>query len=73
MARGYTSKSKVIKFAGCYHGHVDYLLVSAGSGAMTFGKPNSEGVLVDFTKHTIVLPYNNIDILKDTIKNIIVK
>ena len=68
LARGYTSKSKVIKFAGCYHGHVDYLLVSAGSGAMTFGKPNSEGVLADFTKHTIVLPYNNIDILKDTIK-----
>ncbi|MHC4156579.1 MAG: glutamate-1-semialdehyde 2,1-aminomutase [Planctomycetota bacterium] len=64
LARGCTGRDKIIKFIGCYHGHVDHLLVQAGSGAMTFGAPSSPGVPRDFTKHTIVLPYNNIEALK---------
>ncbi len=59
LARGCTGRDKIIKFVGCYHGHVDYLLVKAGSGAMTFGSPSSPGVPKDFTKHTILLPYND--------------
>ncbi|MHC4387762.1 MAG: glutamate-1-semialdehyde 2,1-aminomutase [Planctomycetota bacterium] len=58
LARGYTRRDKVVKFIGCYHGHVDHMLVQAGSGAMTFGAPSSPGVPKDFTKHTILLPYN---------------
>ncbi|MHC4359380.1 MAG: glutamate-1-semialdehyde 2,1-aminomutase, partial [Planctomycetota bacterium] len=61
LARGCTGRDKVIKFIGCYHGHVDHLLVRAGSGAMTFGSPSSPGVPKDFTKHTILLPYNDTD------------
>jgi len=64
LARGCTERDKIIKFIGCYHGHVDHLLVKAGSGAMTFGAPSSPGVPRDFTKHTIPLPYNNIEMLK---------
>ncbi|MHC4623825.1 MAG: glutamate-1-semialdehyde 2,1-aminomutase, partial [Planctomycetota bacterium] len=64
LARGCTGRDKIIKFIGCYHGHVDHLLVQAGSGAMTFGAPSSPGVPRDFTKHTIVLPYNNVEALK---------
>ena len=59
LARGYTGRDKIIKFVGCYHGHVDHLLVQAGSGAMTFGSPSSPGVPKDFTKHTLLLPYND--------------
>ncbi len=59
LARGCTARDKIIKFIGCYHGHVDHLLVKAGSGAMTFGSPSSPGVPKDFTKHTILLPYND--------------
>lgn len=59
LARGYTGRDKVIKFAGCYHGHVDHLLVSAGSGALTHGEPDSAGVPQDFAKHTITLPFND--------------
>ncbi len=59
LARGCTRRDKIIKFAGCYHGHVDHLLVQAGSGAMTLGTPSSPGVPKDFTKHTIPLPYND--------------
>jgi len=59
LARGYTGRSKVIKFEGCYHGHVDSLLVKAGSGATTFGVPDSAGVPASFTQHTITLPYND--------------
>ena len=59
LARGCTGRDKIIKFIGCYHGHVDHLLVQAGSGAMTFGSPSSPGVPKDFTKHTILLPYND--------------
>lgn len=58
LARGYTGRDKIIKFEGCYHGHVDSLLVAAGSGALTFGKPDSAGVPSDFAKLTITLPFN---------------
>ena len=61
VARGYTGRSKVIKFEGCYHGHADYLLVKAGSGATTFGIPDSAGVPESFSQETIVLPYNDAD------------
>ena len=60
LARGFTGKSKIIKFAGCYHGHVDSLLVKAGSGALTFGNPDSAGIPESFAKETIVLPYNDL-------------
>jgi glutamate-1-semialdehyde 2,1-aminomutase len=64
LARGFTKRDKIIKFDGCYHGHADSLLVKAGSGALTFGNPDSAGVPAAFTQHTIVLPYNEIDPLK---------
>src|SRR5438067_1296808 len=60
LARGFTKRDKIIKFDGCYHGHADSLLVKAGSGALTFGNPDSAGVPPAFTQHTIVLPYNDI-------------
>ena len=56
LARGFTKRDKIIKFDGCYHGHADSLLVKAGSGALTFGHPDSAGVPAAFTQHTIVLP-----------------
>src|SRR6201996_2414256 len=59
LARGFTGRDKIIKFDGCYHGHTDSLLVRAGSGALTFGHPDSAGVPAAFTQHTIVLPYND--------------
>jgi len=59
LARGYTGRSKIIKFVGCYHGHSDSLLVKAGSGAATFGSPDSPGVPEGLTRETLVLPYNN--------------
>jgi glutamate-1-semialdehyde 2,1-aminomutase len=65
LARGFTKRNKIIKFEGCYHGHVDSLLVSAGSGALTFGTPDSEGIPHDFIKHTLVLPFNDVVMLKD--------
>lgn len=58
LARGYTQRHKIIKFEGCYHGHVDHLLVAAGSGALTHGEPDSAGVPADFAKHTITVPFN---------------
>jgi glutamate-1-semialdehyde 2,1-aminomutase len=64
LARGCTGRDKIIKFIGCYHGHVDHMLVQAGSGAMTLGSPSSPGVPKDFTKHTILLPYNNTEMLE---------
>ena len=64
LARGYTGKDDIIKFVGCYHGHSDSLLVSAGSGAATSGVPSSPGVPKDFTKHTLLAEYNNIDSVK---------
>ena len=60
LARGYTSRSKIVKFEGCYHGHGDSLLVKAGSGALTFGQPSSAGVPSAIANETIVLPYNDL-------------
>ncbi len=68
LARGCTERDKIIKFIGCYHGHVDHMLVKAGSGATTFGAPSSPGVPKDFTKHTILLPYNNTQNLEKAFK-----
>jgi len=64
LARGFTKRDKIIKFDGCYHGHGDSLLVKAGSGALTFGHPDSLGVPADFAKLTIVLPYNETEPVK---------
>jgi glutamate-1-semialdehyde 2,1-aminomutase len=61
LARGYTRRDRVLKFAGCYHGHVDALLAEAGSGLATFGIPSTLGVPGSVTAHTIVSPYNDID------------
>jgi glutamate-1-semialdehyde 2,1-aminomutase len=60
LARGFTKRDKIIKFDGCYHGHADSLLVKAGSGALTFGNPDSAGVPADFAKYTIVVPFNDV-------------
>jgi len=80
LARGYTGRDNILKFSGCYHGHADSLLVKAGSGAATFGVPDSPGVPVDFAKHTLTAEYNSLDSVrklvaenKDTIACIIVE
>ncbi len=64
LARGFARRDKIIKFDGCYHGHADSLLVKAGSGALTFGHPDSAGVPAAFTQHTIVLPFNDVEAVK---------
>ena len=64
VARGYTGKAKIIKFEGCYHGHGDSLLVKAGSGATTFGIPDSLGIPEDLAKHTLTAFYNNLESVK---------
>ena len=61
LARGFTGRDKIIKFDGCYHGHVDALLVNAGSGALTHGRPDSAGVPAEFAALTIALPFNDIE------------
>ena len=61
LARGFTGRSKLIKFEGCYHGHADALLVKAGSGLATFGHPTSAGVPPEVVQHTLVLEYNNVE------------
>lgn len=66
IARGYTGRDKIIKFEGCYHGHVDSLLVKAGSGALTLGAPDSAGVPASFVEHTILLPFNDLEAVKKT-------
>ena len=65
LARGYTGRDKIVKFEGCYHGHSDSLLVKAGSGMLDIGEPTSQGVPADFAKHTITLPYNDPQAVKD--------
>jgi glutamate-1-semialdehyde 2,1-aminomutase len=61
LARGFTNKDKIIKFEGCYHGHVDSLLIKAGSGVSTFGLPDSPGIPKDLAKHTVTCKYNDIE------------
>ena len=68
LARGYTKKDKIIKFAGCYHGHSDSFLIQAGSGAVTFGTPNSPGVTKGTAKDTLLARYNDIDNVKELIE-----
>ena len=65
VARGYTDRSKLIKFEGCYHGHSDSLLVKAGSGAMTFGNPDSAGVTKGAAEDTLVAEYNNLESVRE--------
>ena len=64
LARGFTKKDKIIKFAGCYHGHSDSFLIQAGSGAVTFGVPNSPGVTQGTAKDTLLATYNNVESVK---------
>jgi len=64
LARGATGRDDIVKFDGCYHGHADSLLVKAGSGVETLGLPDSPGVPADFAKHTLTLPYNDLDALR---------
>ena len=67
LARGYTKRDKIIKFAGCYHGHSDSFLIQAGSGAVTFGSPNSPGVTAGTAKDTLLADYNNLQSVKNLI------
>ena len=64
LARGYTGRDKIVKFEGCYHGHSDSLLVKAGSGLLESGEPTSKGVPADFARHTLTLPYNDVEALE---------
>ncbi len=70
LARGVTGKDKIIKFTGCYHGHVDSLLIKAGSGVSTFGLPDSPGIPKDLAQHTVTVPFNDIDAFENTYKSI---
>ncbi|HLV14116.1 MAG TPA: glutamate-1-semialdehyde 2,1-aminomutase [Xanthomarina sp.] len=67
LARGYTGKDKIIKFAGCYHGHSDSFLIQAGSGAVTFGQPNSPGVTKGTAQDTLLARYNDIDHVEELV------
>lgn len=69
LARAYSGKDNILKFDGCYHGHSDALLVSAGSGCATFGTPSSGGVIDDLAKHTFVARYNDIESVKHHVEN----
>ncbi len=64
LARGVTGRDMIVKFAGCYHGHADSLLVKAGSGAMTFGVPDSPGVPADLARYTVTVPYNDLQAVR---------
>lgn len=68
LARGFTGKEKIIKFAGCYHGHSDSFLIQAGSGAVTFGSPNSPGVTQGTAKDTLLATYNNLENVEELLK-----
>ncbi|WP_426415951.1 glutamate-1-semialdehyde 2,1-aminomutase [Aestuariirhabdus sp. LZHN29] len=65
LARGFTGRDKILKFEGCYHGHADSLLVKAGSGALTLGVPNSPGVPASVAEHTLTLPYNDAEAVRE--------
>jgi glutamate-1-semialdehyde 2,1-aminomutase len=67
-ARGFTKRDNILKFEGCYHGHSDYLLAKAGSGLATLGIPDSLGVPADFAKHTLTVPYNDLQAVQQIIK-----
>jgi glutamate-1-semialdehyde 2,1-aminomutase len=69
LARGYTNRDKILKFSGCYHGHSDALLVKAGSGAATFGVPDSPGVPADFAKHTLTARFNDLDSVRKLVSD----
>lgn len=69
LARGFTGKKKIVKFEGCYHGAHDCVLVKAGSGATTFGMPDSLGVPEETVRNTIVIPYNDVEKLEETVKS----
>lgn len=68
LARGYTKRDKIVKFEGSYHGHSDYLLVKSGSGSLTYNIKMSEGIPDNFISHTIVIPYNDFEIVEKTFK-----
>jgi glutamate-1-semialdehyde 2,1-aminomutase len=68
LARGFTGRDMIIKFSGCYHGHGDSLLVKAGSGAMTFGVPDSPGVPADLAKHTLTAPFNDLGAVRQALE-----
>ncbi|RMG05574.1 MAG: glutamate-1-semialdehyde-2,1-aminomutase [Nitrospirae bacterium] len=68
VARGFTGRDRIIKFEGCYHGHADGLLVKAGSGATTFGVPDSPGVPKSYARNTITLPFNNLDAVRKVVE-----
>lgn len=69
LARGYTGRKVVVKFDGCYHGHADSFLVKAGSGVITLGIPGSPGVPEDIVKNTLSIPYNDVEILEQTLRD----
>ena len=69
LARGFTGRDKIMKFSGCYHGHSDALLVKAGSGAATFGVPDSPGVPADFAKHTLTAEFNSLESVRVLVNN----
>ena len=68
LARGITQRDRIVKFAGCFHGHADSLLVQAGSGVITLGLPDSPGVPAALAQHTITLPYNDMDAVSETFR-----
>jgi len=68
LARGFTGRAAIVKFEGCYHGHSDFLLVKAGSGALTFGNPTSAGVPAELASHTLVLDYNDPQKVEDAFR-----
>ena len=70
LARGFTGRDSIIKFEGCYHGHSDSLLVKAGSGLLTQGVPSSAGVPADFAKHTLTLPFNDLQAVADRLAEV---
>lgn len=68
LARGYTGRSIIVKFEGCYHGHSDSLLIKAGSGALTFGTPDSKGITKETAKNTIIARYNDVEMIEEIFK-----